>query len=200
MEKNKTNQTITFYNENSQKYIEDTLTVDFSYMQNKFLSYLAPNAHILDFGCGSGRDSKYFLSKGFEVTAIDGSKQLCDFATRYSGIQVKNIRFQDFHETNKYDGIWACSSILHLTKNDLEAVFNRMYESLKKHGYVYTSFKYGNFEGERNGRYFTDFTEETFDSFLSKINLFSLIKTEITSDVRPDRNREKWLNVILQRK
>ena len=71
--------------------------------------------------------------------------------------------------------------------------------ALKKKGIVYTSFKYGEFEGERNGRYFTDFKIETFKEFIQDIGDLKLDEYWITGDVRPGRGEEKWLNIILQK-
>ena len=99
-----------------------------------------------------------------------------------------------------YDAIWACSSILHLDRRTLAEVFYKMHSSLKDNGIVYTSFKYGEFEGYRNGRYFIDFTKETFSSFLSECGLFSLVDEWVTSDARPGRGDEKWLNLIIRKK
>ncbi len=49
----------------------------------------------MDCGCGSGRDTKYFLEKGYEVTAIDGSEELCKKASVYTGIEVRHMLFQE---------------------------------------------------------------------------------------------------------
>lgn len=75
----------------------------------------------------------------------------------------------------------------------------KMFKALKEDGIIYTSFKYGDFEGERNGRYFTDFTEKTFEEFVGEIDNLQLKEAWITGDVRPGRGEEKWLNVILQK-
>ena len=56
-----------------------------------------------------------------------------------------------------------------------------------------------NFEGERNGRYFIDFTEEKFEKFVQNIENVKLREEWITCDVRPGRGEEKWLNLILQK-
>ncbi len=61
------------------------------------------------------------------------------------------------------------------------------------------SFKYGKFEGLRNGRYFTDFEEKSFEAYVSDIRGMNLKEAWITGDVRPGRGDEKWLNLILQR-
>ena len=193
-----TDTTLNYYNNNAEAFIQGTISVDFSATQDRFLRLLS-GKKILDFGCGSGRDTKYFLEKGFEVAAIDGSVELCKAASLYTGIKVKHMLFLDLDESAAYDGIWACSSILHLPKSELKEVFLKMSEALVPDGIIYTSFKYGTFEGDRNGRYFTDFTTETFASFIKDIKELVIRDQWITGDVRPGREDEKWLNLILEK-
>ena len=191
--------TLDYYNQNADAFSESTLEVDFKSTQEKFLSHLKDGAKILDFGCGSGRDTKYFLSKGFKVEATDGSEELCKIASNNTGITVRHLLFNELDEFNKYDGIWACSSILHLDKTELKPVLYKMLRAIKAQGVIYTSFKLGEFEGERNGRYFTDFTLESFKSFIVEIEEIQIVEAWITGDVRPGRGEEKWLNLILQK-
>lgn len=193
------NTTINYYNLNAKKFIENTQNADMHLTQDKFLQLLPESALILDFGCGSGRDTKYFLEKGYQVVATDGSAELCRLASSFTGIKVKEMLFQELDEIGVYDGIWACSSILHLPKQELLPVIRKMCIALKDNGVIYTSFKYSNFEGERNGRYFTDFTEDTFREFIKVIPELMIEDQWITLDVRPGRGEEKWLNLILQK-
>ena len=192
--------TIEYYNENVSKFVNDTQDVVFCATQDLFLSYLNEGNSILDLGCGSGRDTKYFLSKGYKVDAMDGSMEICKVASDYTGINVKCLLFNELDEIDKYDGIWACASILHLDRNDLIDVFHRIARALKDNGILYTSFKYSEFEGMRNGRYFTDFTIESFNEFQTNIPEFIIEKKWITSDVRAGREDEKWLNLIMRKK
>ena len=145
--------TLGYYSQNADMFTQNTINVDFKLIQENFLRMLPACSNILDFGCGSGRDTKYFLSQGHSVTATDGSEELCKLAGKYTGIPVKQMLFQDLDEKDTYDAIWACSSILHLPYRELKPVLKKMAQALKKNGIVYTSFKYGTFEGERNGRY-----------------------------------------------
>lgn len=191
--------TLSYYNENAEAFNQNTKNVDFRSTQDRFLKKLPNTSMILDFGCGSGRDTKYFLSQGHRVTATDGSEELCRIAGEYTGIPVKYMLFQDLNEENAYDAIWACSSILHLPYQELKSVLEKMARALKKNGIVYTSFKYGTFEGERGGRYFTDMTEERFETLLKEIQVFHIEEQWVTFDVRPERGDEKWLNLILQK-
>ena len=193
------NKTIDYYNLNAKKFIENTVNADMHITQDRFLRLLAENRFILDFGCGSGRDTKYFLEKGYRVEATDGSSELCKLASAFTGIEVKEMLFQDLDASGKYEGIWACSSILHLPKKELLPVIRKMCDALKDNGVIYTSFKYGDFEGERNDRYFTDFTEDTFDKFIKVIPELTIEEAWSTSDVRPGRGEEKWLNLILRK-
>ena len=191
--------TLEYYNQNANQFVQGTISVDFKQLQNIFLNKLTPGACILDFGCGSGRDTKYFLEKGYQVDATDGSEELCKMASDYTGISVKHMLFEELDEVEKYDGIWACSSILHLSKIALTDVLKKMAAALKHSGVVYTSFKYGDFEGERNGRYFTDFTLEAFEKYMQDIPELHIEEYWITGDVRPGRGEEKWLNLILRK-
>ena len=194
------NSTLSYYNSNAQAFVEGTVNVDLSENQNIFLSKLPDHAAILDFGCGSGRDTKYFLERGYNVEAIDGSVELCKLASEYTGITVKPMLFQELREVNKYNGIWACSSILHLPEKELVDVMRAMVAALKINGVIYTSFKYGTFFGERNSRFFTCMTEDTFSEFLKNIENLSIEEQWITFDARPGRGREQWLNLILWKK
>lgn len=191
--------TLQYYDTNAKTFVEDTINANMKELYMLFQKYCAPGATILDFGCGSGRDVIYFLSQGYQVDAIDGSWELCKIATERSGIVVKHMFFQELDVIEQYDGIWACSSILHVPKEDLSDVFARLHHALVPGGYLYASFKYGDFSGDRNGRYFTDFTTDSFSTFLLDVPGLQVVETAITGDVRIGREHEKWLNLIIKR-
>ena len=54
------NSTIEYYNQHVKQFVSTTVDVDFKEKQDKFINKL-PGKNVLDFGCGSGRDTKYFL-------------------------------------------------------------------------------------------------------------------------------------------
>lgn len=192
--------TVDYYNQNIEKFISDTILADMTENWIHFCRFLLQGSSVLDFGCGSGRDTLYFLQQGYQVDAIDGSESLCKEASEYTGLPVRHMYFQELEEKDKYDGIWACASILHLTYSELQDVFYRMAQALKLQGICYMSFKYGNFEGMRNGRYFLDMTEEKFRKLLAETEVFQLEEMWVTSDVRPGRAAEKWLNCLVRKK
>ena len=184
-----------FYDLNAKEFFENTVNVDMSPHYNEFLKMIPENGHILDAGCGSGRDTYMFKSFGYEVTSFDGSLEMCKLASEYTGQEVLCLQFQEIDFEPIFDGIWALASLLHVPSDEIEMVLNRLKDSLKSNGVMYASFKYGNFEGERNGRYFNDFTEETIKELFSKIG-FEINKTWISNDARKGRENEKWVNIL----
>lgn len=196
---NHTETTLEYYNKQAENFTQDTKDVEFSAIQDDFASYVSAGGTILDLGCGSGRDSKAFIERGYRVVAVDGSEEICRVAGEYIGQEVICSTFQEYKPTETFDGIWACSSLLHLETNDIKAVVKRLSENLRLGGCFYASFKYGGFSGMRNGRYFTDMTEESFAEVLQDIPGLRLERQYITSDARPGRADEKWLNVFLVR-
>jgi len=192
-------QTLEFYDQHTEDFISGTLEADMEGTRTRFAAYLPDHALILDFGCGSGRDTKAFLQEGYQVEATDGSEEICIKASEYTGIHVQRMLFSELCAKEKYDGIWACASILHLPREELKDTLKKIETAIKPGGILYTSFKYGTFEGIRNDRYFTDFTEETLDAFWKEATSMRIIEIWITEDVRSDRKGKQWINLISKR-
>lgn len=191
--------TIEYYNNNATEFVANTENADVSAIRNRFLKLVPDKGYILDMGCGSGRDTLAFKQLGYEVDAIDASEKLCEIAGKKAGIKVKCMSFDQLNEKSKYDGIWACASLLHLKKDELPKVLELAKKALKKDGVIYMSFKYGDFEGERSGRYFTDMTEDSFGKLIEKVGGLKIVDQWITGDVRAGRGDEAWLNVVVTR-
>ena len=186
-----------YYKDNKDEFINSTIDCDMSSQYNLFEKYLNKNSKtILDIGFGSGRDSLYF-SKKYEVYSIDPVEEFCIHAKELGLKNVYCMSVQDIEYKNMFDGIWACASLLHIPTYEMVNVLNKCYNALKENGVMYCSFKLGEFEGERNGRFFTYLIEERFRQFVSKTN-FNILEVSITEDVRTDRD-EKWLNVIIKK-
>lgn len=199
-EREAANSTIQYYEEHAEEFAANTLDADMESIRSRFLAYLPAGGRILDFGCGTGRDTKAFLDLGYYVTAIDGSEALCRIAQSLTGLPVRCLDFRKYkpEDGEAYEGIWACASLLHLRKDELLPVMKVLSQALIPGGAFYMSFKYGTFEGVRNGRYFTDFTQEEFSEFLRKVPELSVEECWMTGDVRPGRGDERWLNIVVR--
>ena len=187
--------TLEYYEENSQPFVESTLSVNMSGFYSEFLSHVQPGGHILDLGCGSGRDSREFIKRGFRVTAVDGSPTLCQLAEQVIGQPVLHLQFQDLSYQEEFDGIWACASLLHLPLQQIPDILKKIVAALKPNGVLYLSFKYGHFEGIRGGRYYTDLDENTLSKLIEASGDLRIVKTWLTNDARPESN-DRWINMI----
>ena len=151
----------------------------------------------MDIGFGSGRDSLYFQSKGYEVYAIDPEEEFVEHGKELGIKNVFLLKVENMKFENMFDGIWACASLLHVPSKNLEDAFKKCAKALKKGGILYASFKYGEFEGLRNGRFYVDLNELSLETYTKDCGLI-IVETSITYDVRPDRN-EKWINVVFRK-
>lgn len=158
--------TLDFYDSEAERYAALTLSADVSDVRDRFIMMLPRGASVLDLGCGSGRDTFAFSRLGFEVTPVDGSRGMCAQAERYTGMKVRNLLFEDLDYEEEFDGVWAHASLLHVSSADLPQVLSLVRRSLKKGGMFFTCFKKGDFEGEREGRMYTDMTSESLRELL----------------------------------
>ncbi|KAA6182256.1 class I SAM-dependent methyltransferase [Thiohalocapsa marina] len=168
-------------------------------LHRRFLSLLRNPAHVLDAGCGSGRDALAFATLDCAVTAFDASPALVELAEQHCGQPVQCLRFQDVTWQSEFDGIWACASLLHVSEPELPEVMQRMRDALKPRGILYASFKYGRGEREHHGRRFTDLDEPGLAALLRQVTGLEEVETWTTGDRRPGRESERWLNTLLRR-
>ncbi|MFC1872554.1 class I SAM-dependent methyltransferase [Chloroflexota bacterium] len=191
--------TINYYNDNAQQFFDDTYNLDMSGLYKPFSDMLPDKASILDVGCGSGRDSLYFMKLGHEVTPFDASEKMVALSSKLLGIEVLLLDFDkvDFH--NQFNGIWACAIFLHVPKNQMPSVFSKMEQALVDDGVMYASFKYGDGEKTENGRFFSYYTEKSFKELLINFPKLQIIRMWETEDVRQDGNHRHWLNVLVKK-
>lgn len=187
--------TIRFYDDNADEYARSTVGIDMSSFYEPFLARLPSGGRILDAGCGSGRDTKAFLGRGYAVTAFDASEQMAAAAAQNTGIEVGVQRLQNVEYDQNFDGVWASASLLHLPRAEVPDAVRRLAKALRLDGVLYASFKSGIGEQVEDGRLFTFFTKQELRKLFRAISLLSLERLWTTKDSRPNRC-EQWLNVL----
>jgi len=192
-------ETLRYYNTHADSFAQDTTEAKMTEIQDRFLAYLPPGSHILDLGCGTGRDSKLFRDRQYKVTALDGSPELCKIAKTITGQEILCMRYDEIQWVEAFEGIWACASLLHIESDQLPYIMKKAIDALKRGGIIYISFKYGDFEGIQNGRYYTNMTEEMLGDFLNLFPEMQALEQWVSDDVRPGRECEKWLNIICRK-
>ena len=188
--------TLDYYNENAEQFAENTFNADMSSVYKEFLAFLEPDAKILDLGCGSGRDSLAFKKLGYDVTAVDGSESICKVAREKTGIEVHCLRFDELFYQNEFDGIWACASLLHVEKDSMRSILNKVATALKEKGILYVSYKYGNSEREDNGKHYSDYTEEDIEQLFKGTGLEAIQYWKSGDQLKREA---VWLNVLAKK-
>ena len=191
---------VDFYDRHADEYCRSTVALDMSNVYERFLNELAPGAHILDAGCGSGRDTNAFLERGYFVTAFNGSPQMAQFASLHTGQKCRVLRFQEMEFRQEFEGVWACASLLHVPKSEMEDVLRRLVRALKPDGIVYFSFIEG--EGERvssDGRLYNSYTAESLRGLLGGISAVQELACWKSDEIRSPAQRAPWLNFLFKK-
>jgi SAM-dependent methyltransferase len=185
---------ISYYNANADAYFNDTVDANVKSLRERFLTRVPPGGHILDAGCGSGRDARAFAEAGYQVTAFDASAEIVKRAAAYTGLDVSHMTFADMAWAEEFDGIWTCATMLHVLRDELGSTFARFARALKRGGAWYLSVKYGTGDRVVGARTFTEMTEQEMQSRLEDVGL-SVADLWVTDDVRPGR-ADRWVNTI----
>lgn len=142
----------------------------------EFIKLLPKNARILDIGCGSGRDAKFFDQQGFEVIAVDFSPAMLKIAKKVAP-KVKFI-LSDFRNLklpeNYLDGIWSYFSLLHLKRGEIPSLLSSLNKILKNNGILFLATQEG--QGEVIEPENLDNHFRIFETFYSKEELSRLVK------------------------
>jgi SAM-dependent methyltransferase len=200
MTKSPSESTIAYYDIHANEYCALTRQIDLREFYTRFLHELPVHAHILDAGCGSGRDTKAFLDLGHRVTAIDASAALAKLAAEYTNQECGIVRFQQIDLEEQFDGIWACASLLHVPGTEMNNVLSRFIRALKPRGVLYMSLKEG--EGERfadDGRFFCDYTRDSLEQLTANFPSLDEIAFWRTEEIRSSGNHQPWLSFLFRK-
>lgn len=188
-----------YYNLNEKDIYEKTIGIDLQDIYKVFESYLKPGAKLLDIGFGSGRDSLHFNEMRYTVVSIDFAQEVFERGKSLLNNEVLLVDVRDIQYQNEFDAIWASAVLFHFEEEEIRDILKRCQTALKDQGIMYISFKYGEGNMVRKGRFFNNFTEEKFEKLLEGIEGFKLEKMWQTEDARADHKGHFWLNVILEK-
>ena len=189
-----------YYAAHAREFADATAALDMTEIYRPFVDRLSKGAHVLDAGCGSGRDTRAFLQMGFRVTSFDISPELVRLATAHSGHFCHVLAFQDMEFHRKFHGIWACASLLHVSRNEMPKVLEHFARALKPGGVLYVSLKQG--DGERvvaDGRFFSYFRSQEFQALLTNRGWLQMIDTWLSHAPDSSGIDWPWLNFLAER-
>jgi SAM-dependent methyltransferase len=187
--------TLRHYNDHAVSFWQGTKDHDVSQNREALLQHLhgAPPYCILDFGCGPGRDLKFFKDLGHHAIGLDGAASFVQHARSYSSCEVWQ---QDFLQLNLppeyFDGIFANASLFHLPSQELPRILRELWSTLKTEGVLFSSNPRGeNQEGWSGERYGVYYDWQRWNEFVTAAGF-----TEITHYYRPEglpREQQPWL-------
>lgn len=190
---------IDYYNRYAVPYYEETVDVSMEEVMERFVELLPENAEVLDLGCGSGRDTIALEEKGFYVTPMDGSEEMCKLAEVNTDEEVLQMTYEEMDFDDVFDGIWACASLVHLTEDEMREIIDKLVQALKADGILYFSVRKGDRDGIYNGRYFRDYSRKELYGLIDKTSGLELIDIWTTQDVRFAKRDRMWLNVLAKK-
>lgn len=192
------NETIKYYDQHASEYISNTTNVDFDQLRRKFVSFLPEHAHIIDIGCGSGRDVKAFGEMGYHAIGLDASERLAAEAEKQLGIEVQVGDMVSWIAKEPFDGIWCCATLLHLHEDEADQFLKNLRFNLKLGGIFFLSVKEGIKTGfDEKGRYMHNYTEQELRSKLQNYGL-EIISINTSKDSL-GRDGFHWLNVFCRK-
>lgn len=188
-----------YYLKEAKAYCMESGGFDASALYAPFLSKLQVNAHILDVGCGSGRDSCFFQQKGYRISALDSSPEIAAFAEKKINAPVEVKSFSEISAIGTYDGIWANASLLHCPAGQIEEVFKKLVAALKENGVWYMSFKHGTAESfDELGRFFNNQTKASLSKLLESFEELQIENVWENSGVLRNK-KQRWVNALVRK-
>jgi SAM-dependent methyltransferase len=187
--------TLAHYDQRAAEFREGTRGHDVTQNIEALLRHIRGAApfHILDFGCGPGRDLKAFRALGHDPVGLEGSAALAAMAREHSGCEVWQ---QDFLALDlpagRFDGIFANASLFHVPRSELPRVLGELRATLEPGGVLFSSNPRGNNEeGWNRGRYGVYHDLDSWRSFLEAAGF-----AELEHYYRPPglpRDQQPWL-------
>lgn len=195
--------TIAYYDRHAAAYAAMTARMDVTSQLAHFANFLPVGAHVLDLGCGAGRDLSGLHEAGLQVEGVDASKCLAEIARARSGlpVAVADLRDLPFAPTS-FDGLWAMASLLHVEEGDLRQALRGMLKILRPHGIFFSSVKRGHgLIQDEHGRWFTLHDESGWVAHLEASG-FEIIEVGVDSSAAGTSDELKplgWVSCLARR-
>jgi SAM-dependent methyltransferase len=189
--------TLDHYNVNASSFWQGTKDHDVSQNCQALLRQFpgVQSLDILDFGCGPGRDLRYFKSLGHRPVGLDGSHAFCAMARANTGCPVLHQQFLSLTLPERgFDGIFANASLFHVPAQELPRVLQELHRALRPGGILFSSNPRGNSEGWSGQRYGHFMEFETSKAFLEAAG-FTVLEHYYRPHGAP-RAEQPWLAIV----
>lgn len=156
---------------------------------NNFEKKLLKHGKILTLKPKGDIINSFFLEKGHNVEHLKVDSKSNDkiYEVIVKESIVKTMR--GLKDRERFIGIWALDTLLHLDRLDLYYVLNKFYQVLVEKGLLYLSFRSGEKDYFKEGRWNTCFTEKELIDLVGFTDF----------DILEMSNQDDYINVILKK-
>ena len=131
------------YDAHAAEFAKRALTLSMLPQLEAFTGLTTARGLVLDAGCGSGKDFGPLRGCGFRPVGVDLSWGLLAHARALGVLLVRaDLARLPFADAT-FDGLWACSSLVHFDMLSAERVLRELRRVLKPAGSLYASVKFG---------------------------------------------------------
>lgn len=230
---------LTYYEQHFEEYKQTFDQFDFAETIDAFLALIrkarpprgpvesAAPLMILDAGAGTGRDTQVFIERGCVATAFDASPSMVRECNRKirgllqsavptaKSSRCLELTFDDVRDRNRFDGIWAAASLLHVPEKNMKEIIATLSIALRRKGLLYLSVKYGSGESEYDARYYSHFRRGQFRKLIGQVGGLKIIDIWLTDSSGKrvplwkrdflaavdgfKKDRRLWLNLFVQK-
>jgi SAM-dependent methyltransferase len=193
-----------YYTEHSKEYISRTRGFDLSGTWQLGLKYFSPESRILDLGCGSGRDMRFFGQRGYLAIGLDFSAPLAASARRFSEQEVVVGSFRRLpFKNNSFDGIWSIASLLHIPRTIISDVLIEIHRVLRPGGIFISSIKLGSGQHQdQDGKLFVYYSVDAWSEIVEGAGFKTVVLVEDTEEREKDNQvivKVPWLVCVAGR-
>lgn len=193
-----TNSTNRFYTQNADSLFKSYRSIDVKVVHSAWVDYLpTTTGKALDIGAGSGRDSEWLSSLGWEVTAIEPTRELLVLAQQHSNKKInwlndKLPELEDVHQLDLVFQLILVSAVwMHLNQMEQQAAIKTVSKLLQKDGVLVVTVRQGN-DKENRGFYNVDISQT-----IERANdvALTLIHQSINKDLQ-NRDGVSWVTLV----
>jgi cyclopropane fatty-acyl-phospholipid synthase-like methyltransferase len=202
------NKTLSYYENNAKHLSQRYESAKVDNIHKLLLKTFTPKSHLLEIGCGSGRDASFMYRNKYDVVAIDGSREMISEAKRchpelVDRLEVMKIPDELYFEASSFDGIYSIATLMHLNKNVIDQTIEKVATILKTNGKFFFSVSLQRDDiddqgKDEKGRHFTIMTEIEWIKCCEKHGL-QLQHSEISGDGL-DRDGIVWFTCVIRKR
>ena len=201
------NKTLSYYDNNAKELTQRYESANIEHIHTLLKETFSPKSILLEIGCGSGRDASFMYRNGYNILAIDGSREMIaeakqchpELADRLEVMKIPNeLQFEPYF----FDGIYSIATLMHLDKNTIDKTIEKTSNIMKNGSKFLFSVSIQRDDVDHHGkdekgRYFTTMTELEWVTCCEK-NGLKLEHSEITGDGL-ERDGIVWLTCVARK-